>query len=103
MRSLLALVSVFVGLAVCRQIWTPAPPVAVAPVTIAAPAPPTPPKTPSQLKLEKLQDESDRACGFLKFEMERPLNERSGSNIKDLSDLCFLATKDLENFKKLGY
>ena len=68
-------------------------------------APPTPalPKTPSELKLEKLQTESDRACDALKSVMELPRAEQSKFNLSTMSDLCSYAVKDLESFKKLGY
>ena len=68
-------------------------------------APPTPalPKTPSELKLEKLQTESDRACDALKSVMELPRAEQSKFNLSTMSDLCSYAVKDLESFNKLGY
>lgn len=70
---------------------------------VAVPPPPALPKTPSELKLEELQAESDRACDALKYVMELPQAERSNFNLSTMSDLCSYAAKDLESFKKHGY
>ena len=75
----LVVLGLLIGLNGCAGSPSPAPPVVAQPVA----PPPVAPKTVSELKLEKLQQESDRACGFLKQAMELPPAERSGVNMNN--------------------
>jgi hypothetical protein len=87
----------------CMIVFFNQPPKPQNAVIVAAPPTPALPKTPIELKLEKLQTESDRACDALKYAMELPQAEQSKFNLSTLSDLCSYAVKDLESFKKHGY